>query len=203
MATIEFKRTQKELTQLGRELLPKKFDALGNYPNKVRTQTRAYIILSHAVVESYFESVAKKIARKSQVVFDNKKKITWPLAHLIAFSQNTIECKPDEDISLKMPTFVSNIFYDYYNTIKSNNGIKEANLDSLFIPLGLDKSLLGTTLVPQLDSFGVDRGQHAHNAAYFIQNTLDPLTENARITDLLIELEIFDSHLTSLHNSVK
>lgn len=48
---------QKRLSYLRNSMLPKKFDALGNYDDQTILLTEAYILLVHAEIESYIETV--------------------------------------------------------------------------------------------------------------------------------------------------
>ena len=84
------------------------------------------------------------------------------------------------------------LFQKYYKVIKDNNGIKEKNVLTLFGPLGVPASALGSTLLPNLDTLGSLRGSHAHESAKGVASVLDPETEFKRVTDLVTELGILD-----------
>jgi hypothetical protein len=95
------------------------------------------------------------------------------------------------------------LFQKYYKQISDNNGIKEANLLSLFGPLGIPAIALGTTLLPNLDSLGATRGTHAHQSAKAVQSLVDPETEYKKVMTLLGDLVVFDEWLTAYKRRIR
>src|SRR5450756_2042674 len=53
---------EREVLLLRRHFLPSGFDALGQYhrPTQVQSRTRAFLVLSHAEVESYLEGLGQR-----------------------------------------------------------------------------------------------------------------------------------------------
>src|SRR5262245_43213452 len=76
----------REIETLRAQFLPDPFDPLGQYADAQRVQayTRAFLVLSHAEVESYLEEWAKEIARASEVIWTTSARMTTPLAFLLA-----------------------------------------------------------------------------------------------------------------------
>jgi hypothetical protein len=187
---------ERETGRLRKQFLPEVFDPLGVYPNSTRVQahTRAFVVLSHAEVESYLEGWAKEIARASETVWASSSKITKPLAFLLATLGERINVpvtlvgpKATDSAQRLTDVFVK-LFQKYYKLIKDNNGIKEKNVIALFGPLGISAAALGATLLPNLDSLGAIRGTHAHESAKAVPSVLDPETEYNRVTALVKEL---------------
>ncbi|MCA9608100.1 MAG: hypothetical protein KC619_20970, partial [Myxococcales bacterium] len=92
----------------------------------------------------------------------------------------------------------------YYKLVKDNNGIKAANLVGLFGPLGVPNSAYGTILVPELESFGKRRGDHAHaSSTVVLSNVLDPQTEHQRSLRVVKELGTLDQWLVEHKRKVR
>jgi hypothetical protein len=77
--------------------------------------------------------------------------------------------------------------------IKDNNGLKEFNILALFGPLGIPSTVLGGTLIPNLNSLGATRGLYAHNSAKAVVSVPDPEDEFNRVTTILADLAALDS----------
>ena len=68
MPSRRWKALSRQLEELRRQFLPTAFDPLGNYPKplRVQAQTRAFLVLSHAELESFLEEWAKDIAQAAE-----------------------------------------------------------------------------------------------------------------------------------------
>jgi hypothetical protein len=201
----------KEIGRLRKQFLPDPFDPLGDYANQGRVQahTRAFLVLSHAEVESYLEEWAKEIARASEVIWQSSSKITTPLAFLLGTTAerislpNTLQVSNAKDVRQRLADGTVKLFQKYYKQIKDNNGVKEKNVLALFGPLGVPSAALGSTLLPNLDTLGAIRGTHAHHSAKAVQSPLDPETEHKRITALLADLVSFDEWLVVYKRGIR
>lgn len=205
MASIRFRNLERETKRLRRELLPNPFDPLGLYPPRVQTQTRAFLLLAHAAVESHLEEEAKRIARKAEDTWLRKKRITRPLAFLLASSMKPfgIPASGGKRTPEKLiENSARDAFQWYFRSLKENHGLKESNMMALFGPIGVEAAMFGPMLLPTLDSFGEDRGVHAHAGATVVHH-LDPQTEHDRVVQLLQELEAFDRALRQYEKSVR
>lgn len=204
----EFKSLSREVNRLRKHFLPEVFDPLGSYSNseEVQAHTRAFLVFCHAEIESFLEWWAKTIARKAELLWVNKRRVSAPLAHLVAASMNRLivsETSSNDPPSTRFEACANSSFHQFYLKIKRNNGVKEPNCLQLFGALGIDASAFGATLLPSLDSLGQDRGEHAHHAARLIVTPLDPEIEFKRISDVLIELANFDAHLVGVRRTLR
>jgi hypothetical protein len=152
----------REIGALRKQFLPDRFDPLGRYtdPRRAQAHTRAFIVLSHAEIESYLEEWAKEIARASETIWLSSKRITKPLAFLLATIAERISV-PNNDTPLVLEGKTVKLFQAYYKSIKDNNGIRETNVFTLFGPLGVPAMALGATLLPNLNSLGDRRGKRS------------------------------------------
>ena len=199
-----WKALKREITALRKQFLPEPFDPLGSYQNggAVRTNTRAFLVLSHAEVETYVEEWAKEIARASEEVWKTKGKVTTPLAYLFAtLVQQLSDSSRDPPADLSAACV--RMFQSFYKRIKDNHGIKEDNVLGLYSPLGIPAAAMGSTLLPNLNSFGDLRGAHAHHSGRAVQNALDPETEFNNLAGILEDLKAFDLWLSSYKRKIR
>jgi hypothetical protein len=181
------------------------------YANSARVQahTRAFLVLSHAEIESYLEGWAKEIARAAENAWSASSRITKPLAYLIATLAERIQVPvtvtgPNQkDSTQKLADASVKLFQKYYKVVKDNNGIKEKNVLTLLAPLGIPASALGSTLLPGLDSLGALRGSHAHESAKAVASVLDPETEFKRVAALVTDLGLLDDWLRKYRQVIR
>ena len=212
MATSRrWKALRKEVAALRRLFLPEHFDPLGVYHDfdRVQAHTRAFIVLSHAELESYLEAWAKDIVRACETVWTSTGRITQPFAFLLATMAERIEVTQTlvdsrgKDTPARLSEASVKLFEKCYKQIKNNHGIKEKNFWSLFAPLGLPSGVLSSTLLPNLDSLGELRGRHAHESIRAVRNVLDPETEYRRVSDLVDELNQLDEWLVKYKSRIR
>lgn len=207
MATSNrWRNLSREIDSLRTHFLPRKFDPLGVYgqPRKVQGRTRAFLVLSHAELESYFEEWAKELARRAEERWRKSGKVTVPVAGLLATLAEPVGVSQAIPVprEKQLSNVVTTVFQAFYRHIKNNHGIKEANVLSLFLPLGLPQTAWGATLLADLNSFGESRGEHAHHAARAIVTPLDPETEYKRVKALVTDVKTFDQELVTFKNSL-
>ena len=202
---------QRELDRLRRHFLPAPFNALGVYPDSARTQahTRAFLLLSHAEIESYLETWAREVARAAEAIWTSKQRITPPLAFLLSWGDERL-LLPDslsgpgsKDSQQRLAELVTRLFPVYYKRIKENNGVKEKNVLGLFGPLGVPVGAFSATLLPNLDALGAIRGLHAHHSGKAVRSVLDPETEYQRVSTLLSDLTGFDRWLLDYRRRIR
>lgn len=206
-----WKSLERQIETLRVHLLPRVFDPLGNYPRplQVRARARAFVVLSHAEIESYMEDCAKDVARTCEDLWNTSARITRPLAFLIATLSERVAISTSitgtalPDTPRKVEDACKRLFQQYYKRIKDNNGIKEHNTLLLFSPLGVPFSAYGPTLLPNLDSFGALRGQHAHESARAVTSVVDPETEYQRVRALVSDLKPFDEWLAAYRRKIR
>lgn len=184
--------------------LPDPFDPLGSYskPDRIQACTRAFLVLGHAEIETYLEEWAKEIAQTSEIVWTRSSKITEPLTFLLSTLSErivipeTLSGPKAKDSHQRLSETAVKLFQSYYKRIKDNNGIKEKNVLSLFAPLGIPATALGSTLLPNLESLGALRGQYAHQSRRAVRAVLDPETEYKKLSQVVLDLQVLDQWLT-------
>lgn len=197
VASRDYRNLQGEIRRLRKQLLPVQFDPLGRYPPAIQTRTRAFLVLSHAAIESYLEEEPKRIVRKAEELWKNTGKIVRPIAFLLAHRAQALSSPsgtanycPEADIATVLPP----ILIEFYTLVRKNNGIKEHNVAELFFRIGIERSAFGTSLLPDLSSLGSDRGEHAHGGSRVVQY-LDPEDTWDKVNGVVNDLEQLDAEL--------
>lgn len=202
---------RREIDILRAAFLPLPFNPLGIYPDSKRVQahTRAFVVLSHAEIESYLESWAKEITRSCESVWKGANRVTKPLAFLLVSISERIEAgqtlaeSKGKDMPTRLEESAQRLFEKHYAQVRNNHGIKEKNFWSLFGPLGVPVAALPSTLLPNLDSLGEIRGRHAHQSTKAVASVLDPETEYKRVSDLVDELKTFDEWIAKYKHAIR
>lgn len=91
--------------------------------------------------------------------------------------ESYIEDSVNEIIDLAQTQFIK--------IVKENHGVRENNLKSLILPIGVDISELDHTWLTGLDNFGSLRGEIAHNA----KRTTDQINPKDEYNNVLALLE--------------
>lgn len=189
------KRLQQLLKRLGvleRHFLPSKSQVSisGRYSLEQDDKTKAYLILAHAELEAYFEDRARSRVDIAQAHWQRTGTCTPVLSRLVAYHQ-----KEFEPISGNVVTKAINYYVD---KLENNHGVKERNLLSIFLPLGLNHQDLDTRLVSACNQLGRKRGQFAH-ASIKTHQQVDPKTEKDNVwKNIIPELRKLDKKLTRL-----
>jgi len=205
MASRQSRALVRQVEQLRRQFLPRRFDPLGLYRNSIKVQllARAFLVFSHAEIESFLEDWAKRIARSAEEQWQKKTNVTLPLASLLYCSdqrwdeQKLLASPASNGSSTQLSSDLVRVFHEYYQSVKDNHGIKERNVLNLFAPLGVLHADFGLTLLPNLDSLGVDRGLHAHQSAVAAITVIDPEIIYKRVLAIVGELVVLDGKLKS------
>ncbi|WP_299823125.1 hypothetical protein [uncultured Jannaschia sp.] len=177
MPSSHYRELKKNAQSLRKHLLPAKFNPMGDYRERVFTGVVAFRILCHAAIEEYFEVRAIEIAKSALSQCRTTGKVSLPAIALMGFSgrehglpPHTID--PPEpskkkawpsEIEIKQrlndctSSFVQRISRD-------NHGVRERNILSMLIPIGIDPVDIDRLFLSEIDNFGMSRGDYAHKA---------------------------------------
>jgi hypothetical protein len=184
----EYLRLIKRLGQL-EKLLPAP-SATGTYSLEEQDRIRAFRVLAHAECESFIEKIAAAAVARAEKEWKRSSKATSVMravAH--AF------CR-DRQVSAKHTRYDHGL-KQFREVIKKNNGLKEKNLCAIFLPLGLDETVLNVTWLQVMDTFGHERGIVAHGSVGVVM-LLDPKNEKARLAQVISGLATVDEVLRKL-----
>ena len=204
--SIRYKELKSEILQLRRDLLPKKFRGSGQYEQETITKTRAYRVLVHAELEAYLEDRARDIALAALEAWKDRNQVSKTLLALIAFSGRIMEKPPNSmspeqpsqagqwDEKIKLSKKIDLAMNNFHSVLNNNNGIKEANIVRLLLPIGVDCDELDPVLVLDLNSYGASRGLVAHQRfeSYRTTEQIDPKEELRKVKSLVEGLASID-----------
>jgi hypothetical protein len=168
------KRLQRLLTRLGKlqeYLLPATFSLTGRYSARQRDFTKAFLLLAHAELESYFEDRARKLVENAESSYQRKGICAPVLSRLLVYHNAS-----KDDLGPVSPNGVKKAVNYYLDHLDKNHGIKEGNLLTIFLPLGISHGELDSQLISACNQLAHKRGQFAH-ASFKTHQQVDPKTE--------------------------
>ena len=191
------KRLQRLLTRLDKleaHLLPAVFSLTGRYTPRQHDYTKAFLLLVHAELESYFEDRARKLATNAAARYQSKGICTPVLSRLLVYHHAT-----KDELGGLSPDAVRKAINYYLDHLDKNHGIKEKNLLTIFLPLGIGHAHLDAQLIAACNQLSLKRGQFAH-ASFKTHQQVDPKTERDNIRlNIVPELKNLEKWLKDLH----
>jgi hypothetical protein len=197
-----YKELQSGVRKLRKALLPGKFDPTGTYRGAERTHLRAvsFRILVHAEIESFIEERSHELFDAALKAWTNHRVPSRVLSALLAFSGHSMPTPPSRLGALGKKDYddIDEILFRAKRhwkegVYKKNNGVKEANVLALLLPLGIDGGDFETTLLADLTSFGGSRGAVAHKSSVGVTIYADPKSEYDQANQLVTALASIDN----------
>jgi hypothetical protein len=145
--------------------------------------TRSYVLLAHAEIEEFLESLATTRAQTAKDTFDHSGRVNVALRKMLAYYVGK-ERKSWSHVTRPSADIVRSAWQSHVAAIQSNNGVKRQNLEKLFYPVGIVEPQLDPTWLAAMDSFGGSRGEWAHRSIKVL-NVPDPVTETTAVENLL------------------
>jgi predicted nucleotidyltransferase len=200
-----YKEMARAIEHLRTALLPGTFSDTGTYarPRHVHIRTVSFRVLAHAEIESYLEDRASEIHGVAWELWKKYRQPSHTLTCLLGFS-GVSTFPPAEsltvlsggqrhyvDIAIPLDK-ANNVWKD---NLRRNNGLRERDVLSLLLPIGVQHSILDQTLLNDLNSFGSARGEVAHTSTVGVTTFFDPKTEYSRVLQILEALSGLDEAL--------
>jgi len=160
------------------------FPPTGQYSKQEEDHARAYVLLVHAEIESYFEDRAQDVVAQAHAHWKRTATCTGTLERLLRYHLDSKK-QPWRPIT-KSEDALSAAVNFYGSIVKSNHGVKEANLLSMLFPIGLEYHRLDGTWLATMDSFGSIRGVFAHATQIKTQQSIDPQSEYKTVRELIL-----------------
>ncbi len=213
MPSSRLSTLQAQLQALREHLLPDPFEPTGMYEDAgVYTRSLAYRVLAHAEIEAFLEDRALEAVTKARAVWDSDRHVSRVVLSLVAFSGKEMALPPDslaapnDNKAKSWPALIDinerliPILSAFHRLVRNDNhGIKERNLLSLFLPIGLDHQKLDPAFLVAMETFGSLRGQAAHTSTNMsVQQAVDPAVEHKRVSDLLPGLISLDTAIEAM-----
>lgn len=189
--TKEYKVLKKRIDEIGENILEFLKSCKTNTSSSYQDLIKSYILLVHAELENYIETICQGIISKSKELYDSKQRITKPILSLATMSEKIFKEEDQQYNTTKKR--LDKLFSNYNATLANNNGIKEKDLDKLLPIIGIEMEEVDDTLLSQLNAFGKTRGQIAHKTTKVIRDFKnEQKVVEALLTSLLDLDEKFD-----------
>ncbi len=196
MTLIKKLKQRRDILEKRISALKKSFDfKQGEYgPTKRQLdKLKGFVLLCHAEIEDYFESVATMLIENSYK--------TWREKHRSDYILTCFLLRHDKlNKNLTVDNAIFELKKDYLKNISNNHGIRPSHVHGLFYPLGYNDTDFSVTLISNLDSLGSSRGEIAHIASYKATGIMDKETVYKKMDDIIKELEEFE---VAIINNIK
>jgi hypothetical protein len=199
-----------QLDRLKDEFIPE-ISSTGSYSESQLSRTAAYRVLAHAEIEFYLEERAWEVVQNAKTLWDKSGKNTRTLICLLGFSGLTMDKPPDtltpqkgsktvKEEKIKISKKIDLAVESFKRVISQNHGVKEDNILSLLLPIGIDSDDLDPAWLATMNTFGEKRGLVAHKSAtsYMTIQTPDPANELNTVNQITDELLRIDELINNL-----
>lgn len=194
----EWRSLRDRRMDLRKALLPRRFSKLGSYTDKQRYDAAAFRFLFNAELESYFESLAKIVAKHAEDRWKGHKEPTVAMITLCARNSSSVR-EPSDISSILSTRYLDRKFNEELlkirQLINNNNGAKSHNILKMFVPLGIDETSLDPSLTGECDALGVRRGAIAHKSSHGVIALIDPRDEFDKSASIVVMLKEFEKLL--------
>jgi hypothetical protein len=172
----------------------------------------AFRVLAHAELEAYLDERGVEVAKFAWDGWCRFRVATATALALIAFCPiemgappNTLE-PPMENRRKDWPERIAfaerlrRAVTDYVHRIsQENHEIKQQNLLSILLPIGLHHDAIDPILLERLNAFGSARGQVAHkSSAIAVREGVDPSAELGSVNEILERLRSLDEAIEGI-----
>jgi hypothetical protein len=208
-----YKSLCEQVEALRRYFLPSKLSPTGTYakPSRVSAHSLGYRILCVAEIENYLEDRCVQIAKTALDSWKTNNNFSLPLQSITVFSEVKFEALPaylvpkkkdqkDWDNLVSPNKRIEKSIDEYIHFVEvENHGIREKNLISLLIPIGVDLRKLDQTFLSRIDSLGTKRGDAAHTSCSMaLKVGVDPSVERTEIDAIITDMLDLDQRLDEL-----
>jgi hypothetical protein len=215
MASERFHRLKERLDILAEYLLPKEISIDGLYENEeeIFVRSLAYRVLSHAEVESYLEERAEEIAQEALREWQRSRHVSRVTLCLVGFSGGEMKRPaeslqaPNEKKAKQWPELIDvgeklrNCVLRYVRYLRTeNHGVKERDILSIVLPVGLMPIELDPNFLVEVNNFGQSRGLAAHSSTMtpHVRQGVNPGQEREQVVRVLVYLESIDRRFDEL-----
>lgn len=204
MPSPRFMEMQRNITTLRRFMLPGSFDPTGLYSDRVHQRAAAFRLLAHAEFESYLEDAVIAHVRERVARWKRTRRPSVTIASLIAYDEAagispTSLLNPPQKPAPTFDERLDETVRRFHSQVQDrNHGIREQNILSLVLPIGISTEKLDLDWIQLVDSWAQERGSYAHQSGSKVQKKLDPAREYStakRIVDGLREIDQLVSRL--------
>ncbi len=181
-----FKRLSSTVAGLRRSFLPRTFSRGATAPTvEVSEQTKAFLVLTHAAFERYFEDRVNELSDRLYARWKaTPSKVTPSLLSMLAVASKMPgipdpwpPSSPHPDgshLQFVAAAAVKQSHESIQRYTDANNGIKKKNVVPMLCAVGLHESQIDPVLLGELDRLGTLRGNIAHANTRLVSTLFDP-----------------------------
>lgn len=190
----------KRIESLQNLFLPDKEDELGEYDQEQQDKARAFVLLAHAEIENYLESLSVDAGTKASASIDSGSCGAFASRFLSLGVMRYSAAGKQEHRSL---SDIGKAILGLHKTrVGANNGIKKESLTALFGIFLFENELNSyPELTSSLDSLGSLRGEYAHSSQMGITKTINPFDCKNQVRIALDKLTEFSGDFERLINT--
>lgn len=199
--SARYKHLETRFKELRKRFLPVRFSGIGAYTDEELDKARAFRMLVHAELESYFEERAIEIVDSAFQLWKLKSKASVPIVHLLT-GVSEVQGLPSElGTKTTALSITGSVVATYKKKISDNHGIRTSNLLRILLPIGVLEADLDAAWVATTDGFGGKRGATAHNTA--IKYTIDPKDDFQTVNQIMTGVRELDLLLNAIRVKLK
>jgi hypothetical protein len=208
-----YKSLKSSITRYRHALLPSTFDPTGSYrsPDRIHIRSLSFRIIVHAEIEAYIEDRTHELLDTAWSTWGSKRVPSDVIIGLLAYSGIDTQLPPKKLGKGKgqqksyddMNDIINKAQSAWRSCHKGNHGIKEEHLLRLVLPLGIKHTDLDTTLLADLSSYGISRGEAAHSSNAIVKKFADPKSEFDQARKIVADLEKLDQLITKAISRIK
>lgn len=196
-----FKHLDVRVRELRKRFLPAQFSNTGVYSADALDNARAFRMLVHAELESYFEERATDIADAAFNLLRVKGKPSIPIVHLLAGVGDVLRFPSELGTNRTALSIAGNVVATFKKSLNQNHGIRIANLLQILLPIGVLEADIDTVWISTTDGFGGKRGATAHNAA--ITYAIDPKDDFQTVNQIMSGVRDLDVLMNKIRARLK
>ncbi len=202
MPSTRYNSMSKRITELRNHLLPKPFDPLGLYSDRVYERTRSFRVLAHAEFESYIEDRVIEVITDAATVYSTSGLIRPSLLSLVSHWEDgwprpTSILSPPQKPAPDLQGRITKARKGFVNFVRTqNHGIKEKNLLYMLFNVGVTESEINKVWLQSVEDWGKLRGESAHKSGK-VQTQPDPDKEYKKVKDIRSGFKALDVLLSS------
>jgi hypothetical protein len=178
-----FKHLDTRVKELRKRFLPAQFSTTGAYGAEALDKARAFRMLVHAELESYFEERAIDIVDAAFHVWRVKGKPSIPIIHLFTGVSDVPGLPSKLGTNRTALSITGSVVASYKKNLNENHGIRIANLLQILLPIGVLEAEIDAAWIATTDGFGRKRGATAHKAA--ITYAIDPKDDFQTVNQIM------------------
>ncbi len=163
-------------------------------------KVRSYIILSHAAIEEYLETISENAAKNAVAQLRDNNIVSHALLALVGhyksrFPKLFVTPPPLYDLRAELLLLAEECFEKHEDAIEKNHGISISSVNGLMFPIGVDADRLSAGMGGALQAFSGKRGKVAHNMGMQTLETKSSIDSDLR--GILTGLKSIDQFIST------